>query len=86
MAKAKRQWSKTFTPRGGKTVNLNIAGIPPTLRNKFSAKCRRTGKSQRNLLLGWVKNWVERDDPSKDRPTPECQPDTDKQESIVANP
>ena len=73
MAK-KREWSRAFTPRGAKTVNLNVSGVPPTLRQKFQAKCRRVGKSQRNLLLGWVRNWVEGRRPDEDRPgldTPE---------------
>lgn len=70
MAKKPREWSREFTPRGAKTVNLNVTGIPPTLREKFRAKCRRVGKSQRNLLLGWVRNWVEDRRPDEDRPEP----------------
>jgi hypothetical protein len=66
MAK-KREWSRQFTPRGQKTVNLNVSGIPPTLRARFSAKCRRVGKSQRNLLLGWIRNWTEGRRPDEDR-------------------
>lgn len=55
----KRQWSREFSPRagyGGKTITLS--NVPPTLRQRFAAKCRREGKSQRNLLLGWISNWV----------------------------
>jgi hypothetical protein len=57
---AKRQWSKAFTPRSDKRgVALHVSNIPVTLKQKFAAKCRREGKSQRNLLLSWVRNWVE---------------------------
>jgi hypothetical protein len=70
MAK-KREWSRQFTPRGQKTVNLNVSGIPPTLRARFSAKCRRVGKSQRNLILGWIRNWIEDRRPDEDRPSRE---------------
>jgi hypothetical protein len=67
MAK-KRNWSREFTPRGAKIVNLNITGVPPTLREKFRAKCRRINKSQRNVILSWVRNWVEGRRPDEDRP------------------
>ena len=70
VAKKARMWSRDFTPRGAKTVNLNVSGIPPTLRQKFRAKCRRIGKSQRNLLFNWIRNWVEGRRPDEDRPDP----------------
>jgi hypothetical protein len=87
VAKKRREWSREFTPRGTRTVNLNITGIPPTLRAKFSAKCRRIGKSQRNLVLGWIRNFVEERRPDEDRPVSE--PDSDQRENsaiTVANP
>jgi hypothetical protein len=73
MAKRKpREWSREFTPKkGARLVNLNVSGVPPTLREKFRVKCRRTGKSQRNLLLGWIRNWVEERRPDVDRPDPD---------------
>jgi len=55
----RRPWSKEFTPRGEKPVHIHISNVPPTLRKKFQAKCKRDGRSQRNLMLGWIKNWVE---------------------------
>jgi len=68
----KREWSKEFTPKKGhKAVNVNVNRVPPTLRAKFRAKCRREGKSQRNLLLGWIRNWVEDRRPDVDRPSDE---------------
>ena len=62
----KREWSREFTPRGERVVNLNVSGVPPTLREKFRVKCRRIGKSQRNLLLTWVRNWTEGRRPDED--------------------
>lgn len=67
--KKRREWSRAFTPKSRRIVNLNITGIPPTLRAKFRAKCRRLGKSQRHLVLGWVRNWVEGRRPHEDRDT-----------------
>jgi hypothetical protein len=64
---AKRPWSKEFTPRGGNTVHINISNVPPTLRAKFAAKCRKIGKSQRNLVLHWIRNWVEDRRPDEPR-------------------
>lgn len=55
---AKRAWSRAFTPQSKRDVKLNISGVPPTLKAKFAAKCRREGKSQRNLILGWIRNWT----------------------------
>jgi len=52
-----RQWSTAFTPRG-REAKINISQVPATLKQKFAAKCRREGRSQRNLILNWVKNWV----------------------------
>lgn len=68
MAKKQRSWSRAFTPRGAKTISLNISGVPPTLLTKFRAKCRRVDKSQRNLVLGWMRNWVEGRRPDEDKP------------------
>ena len=83
----KREWSRAFTPRGAKTVNLNVTGVPPTLRQKFQIKCRRVGKSQRNLILGWVRNWVEGRRPDEDRPdvlTPPLHTAKDAEQNRVA--
>ena len=66
--KKRREWSREFTPRGAKIVNLNITGVPPGLREKFQVKCRRVGKSQRNVILGWVRNWVAGRRPDEDKP------------------
>jgi len=52
----KRAWSTEFTPR--KPVRISVSQVPFTLRERFAAKCRGRRKSQRNLLLGWIQNWV----------------------------
>jgi hypothetical protein len=55
----KRPWSKEFQPRTPEGVQINVTNVPARLRQRFAAKCKREGKSQRNLLLGWMSNWVE---------------------------
>lgn len=56
-----RQWSREFTPARNdeKPIHINISNVPRLLRTKFKAKCKRLGKSQRNLMLGWIRNWTE---------------------------
>lgn len=68
MKRTRREWSRAFTPRGKRIVNLGITGVPPVLRKKFIAKCKRLGRSQRNVLLSWIRNWVEGRLPHEDRP------------------
>jgi len=63
VAKKQRQWSRAFTPRGATVKQINISHVPPGLREKFTKKCRREGKSQRNLLLGWIQHWVNGGEP-----------------------
>lgn len=82
----KREWSRTFTPRGGRVVNLNVTGVPPTLRDRFRAKCKRLGKSQRNLLLTWVRNWTDGRRPDEDRPSADQPPLHTDQAPPVAIP
>jgi hypothetical protein len=68
----KRAWSRAFTPKNNRDVKLNISGVPPTLKAKFSAKCKREGRSQRNLILGWIRNWTagrRPDDPGQELPS-----------------
>jgi hypothetical protein len=63
---AKRQWSRAFTPPGDKDLKISISHVPAQLRTRFASKCRREQKSQRNLLLGWIRNWVEGRRPDED--------------------
>jgi len=39
---------------------LTIDRIPPTLYSAVKAKAKREGISLRALVLGWLKEWVER--------------------------
>lgn len=63
---AKRPWSTEFTA-GEKQVYISISNVPFRLRQRFAARCKREGKSQRNLILGWIRNWVEGRRPDEDR-------------------
>lgn len=59
MAK-KRSYSREFTPRSDRRVQLVIDRIPPTLYDAVRAKAKRDGVSLRSLVLGWLKEWVAR--------------------------
>jgi hypothetical protein len=66
---AKRHWSREFEPRGERNCRIYIPRVPPTLKDRFTAKCRREGNiSQRNLLLAWIRNWTEGRRPDEDPP------------------
>jgi len=58
MAK-KRGYSREFTPRSDRRVQLVIDRIPPTLYEAVKAKAKREGVSLRALVLGWLKNWID---------------------------
>jgi hypothetical protein len=55
----KRSYSRAFTPRSDRRVQLVIDRIPPTLYDAVRAKARRDGVSLRALVLGWLKAWAE---------------------------
>ena len=57
MAK-KRGYSREFTPKTERRVQLVIDRIPPTLYNAVKAKAKREGVSLRALVLGWLKEWT----------------------------
>jgi len=67
---AKRHWSRDFEKRTEREVKINISSVPPTLKDRFAAKCKREGKSQRNLILTWIRNWVEGRRPDEAGPPP----------------
>jgi hypothetical protein len=73
--KQKRHWSRAFEARTDKDVKINISRVPPTLKAKFTAKCKREGSSQRNLILGWIRNYTEGRRPDEPlavlKPTPD---------------
>lgn len=54
----KRGYSKAFTPKTDRRVQLLIDRIPPTLYDAVKAKAKREGVSLRALVLGWLKEWV----------------------------
>jgi len=56
----KRQYSREFTPKTERRVMLTIDRIPPTLYAAVKAKAKRDGISLRALVLGWLKDWVEK--------------------------
>ena len=55
----KRGYSREFTPRTERRVQLLIDRIPPSLKDAAQAKAKREGISLRALILGWLKKWVE---------------------------
>lgn len=61
MAK-KRGYSDAFPTTRPKRVYFMLDKIPPALWVRVKAKARRQGISLRALILGWCKEWVERDD------------------------
>jgi predicted HicB family RNase H-like nuclease len=56
----KRSYSREFTPKTQRRVMLTIDKIPPTLYAAVKAKAKREGVSLRALVLGWLKDWVEK--------------------------
>ena len=58
MAK-KRGYSREFTPKTERRIQLVIDRIPPTLYDAVKAKAKREGVSLRALVLGWLKAWAD---------------------------
>lgn len=56
----KRGYSRDFTPKTERRVQLMIDRVPPTLLEKARAKAKREGVSLRALILGWLKDWSEK--------------------------
>lgn len=56
----KRGYSREFTPKTERRVQLMIDRVPPTLLNAARAKAKREGISLRALILGWLKDWTEK--------------------------
>ena len=64
MAK-KRGYSREFTPRTERRVQIVIDRVPPTLKAAIDAKLRRlqaggANVSLRSLVLGWLKEWADK--------------------------
>ena len=58
--KRKRGYSREFTPRTERRVRFEIDRIPPTLWDRVKAAARAEGISLRALILGLLKEWVEK--------------------------
>lgn len=56
---AKRGYSREFTPKTERRVQLMIDRVPPTLLTAAKSKAKREGISLRALILGWLKDWIE---------------------------
>jgi hypothetical protein len=56
----KRGYSREFTPKTKTRVQLVIDRVPPTLMQAAKAKAKREGISMRALVLGWLKEWIEK--------------------------
>ena len=54
----KRGYSRAFTPTGERRCRIELDKIPPTLYESARAKCKREGISMRALILGWLREWV----------------------------
>jgi hypothetical protein len=57
-ARRKRGYSRDFTPRTERRVQLQIDRVPPTLLATARAKARREGTSVRALVLGFLTTWI----------------------------
>jgi hypothetical protein len=56
----KRDYSREFPTTRSKRVYFMLDKIPPALWIRVKAKAKRDGVSLRALILGWLKEWVER--------------------------
>lgn len=54
----KRGYSRAFTPRTERRVQLTINRVPPTLMAAIRAKAKRDGTSVRALVLTFLTTWI----------------------------
>ena len=59
MTKAKRGYSREFTPKTERRVRFEIDRIPPTLWERVQAKAKRQGISLRALILTLLTKWLD---------------------------
>jgi predicted HicB family RNase H-like nuclease len=57
---AKRGYSREFTPKTERRVQIVIDRVPPTLKDAVDAKAKREGISVRALVLTLLKDWLAR--------------------------
>lgn len=60
MSASKRGYSRDFTPKTERRVTFTVDRIPPTFWAAVRAKSKREGVSLRALILGLLKEWLER--------------------------
>ena len=59
MTKAKKRgYSREFTPRTERRVQIVIDRVPPTIYAAAQARAKREGVSIRALVLGWLKQYA----------------------------
>ena len=56
---AKRGYSREFTPKTERRVQIVIDRVPPTLHEAAKSKSKRTGISIRAFVLKALKDWTE---------------------------
>jgi hypothetical protein len=56
----KRGYSREFTPKTERRVQIVIDRVPPTLKDAVDAKAKREGISVRALVLTLLKDWLAR--------------------------
>lgn len=57
---AKRGYSREFTPRTDRRVQIMVDRVPPTLFDAVKAKAKREGVSLRALILKLLSDWLQR--------------------------
>lgn len=60
MSAAKRGYSREFTPRTERRVQLVVDRVPPTMMAAVKAKAKRKGISVRALVLSLLRDWLTR--------------------------
>lgn len=56
--KKKRGYSRDFTPRTERRLQITVDKVPATLFDQVKAKAKREGISIRALVLAFLKEWV----------------------------
>lgn len=57
-AARKRGYSRAFTPKTERRVQVVVDRVPPTIKAAAVARAKREGVSLRALILGWLQEWA----------------------------
>lgn len=57
--RAKRGYSRDFTAKTERRLQVGADRVPATLHEAFGRKCRAVNVSQRNVILRFLKAWVD---------------------------